>query len=134
MSVSAELQRAIYDTLIGDAALSALIGDRVYDGRPQESNFPCVTFGPSDSRADDMECIDGRSETIQLDVWSRDQGKMRPCKEIMDAARDALHFADITLSVNALVLIRVEGMRLFVDGDGITAHGVLTVEADLERA
>ncbi|WP_372570365.1 DUF3168 domain-containing protein [Ruegeria jejuensis] len=134
MSVSAELQKAIYDTLIADAAVSALIDDRVYDGRPKASNFPCITFGPSDTRADDMECIDGRFETIQLDVWSRDQGKMRRCKEIMDAARNALHFADLSLTVNALVLIRVESMRIFMEGGGLTAHGVITVEADLEQA
>ncbi|AVO36600.1 DUF3168 domain-containing protein [Pukyongiella litopenaei] len=134
MSVSAELQKAIYDTLVADAGVAALIGDRIYDGRPETSAFPCITFGPSDSDPEDMECVNARTETVQLDVWARDQGRMRPGKEIMDAVRDALHLADLSLTVNALVLIRVEGMRLFMDTDGVTAHGVITVQADVEQA
>lgn len=134
MSVSAELQKAIYDALIADAGVGALVGDRIYDGAPSGQVFPCITFGPTDSRPDDMDCIAGRSETVQLDVWSREHGRMRPCKEICDAVKDALHLAGLSLTVNALVLIRVEGVRVFLDRDGITAHGVLTVEAELEEA
>jgi hypothetical protein len=70
---------------------------------------------------------------VQLDVWSRDQGRMRPCKEICDAVKDALHLADLSLSVNALIRIRIDGMRVFLDADGVTAHGVISVEADLEE-
>ncbi len=133
MSVSAELQKLIYDTLVADAAVGALVGDRIYDGSPSDSEFPCITFGPSDSVPDDMECVNARTESIQLDVWARSQGRMRPCREIMDAVRDALHLADLSLTTNSLVLIRVDGMRLFMDADGITAHGVITVEADVEQ-
>lgn len=134
MSVSAELQKLIYDTLVADAAVGALVGDRIYDGSPSDRTFPCITFGPSDSVPDDMECINARTESIQLDVWSRDQGRLRPCREIMDAVRDALHLANLSMAVNTLVLIRVDGMRLFMDADGVTAHGVITVEADVEQA
>lgn len=134
MSASAELQKAIYDALVADVAVGALIGDRIYDGAPSGRTFPCVTFGPSDSVPEYLECLDARTETVQIDVWSREQGRMRPCKEVMDAVRDALHLADLSLTVNALVQIRVEGMRLFMDADGVTAHGVLTVQADVEKA
>lgn len=133
MSVSAELQQLIYDTLVADAAVGSLIGDRIYDGAPSGREFPCITFGPTDSVPDYMECITARTETVQLDVWSRDQGRMRPCKEIMDAVKDALHLVDIELAVNALVVIRVVGQRVFMDRDGITAHGVVTVSAELEE-
>lgn len=134
MSVFAELQKLIFDTLQADAAVNALIGGRIYDGPPNDQQFPCITFGPSDSNPDDMECIKARTESIQLDVWSRSNGRMRPCREIMDAVYDALHHANLSLTVNALVLIRVDGMRMFMDADGETAHGVITVEADVEQA
>ena len=133
MSVSAELQKAIYDALVADVAVGELVGDRIYDGAPANRQFPYISFGPTDSVQDDMDCITARTETVQLDVWSRDQGRMRPCKEICDAVKDALHLADLSLTVNALVLIRIDGMRIFLDRDGKTAHGVLTVEADLEE-
>lgn len=131
-SVSLELQTAIYDALIGDDAVSALVGDRVYDGSPSTRAFPCITFGPTDNTWVDLECISASTETIQLDVWSRDQGRMGPCKEVCDTVRKALHLAALELDVNALVRIRVDGVRVFQDSDGVTAHGVVTVEADLE--
>jgi len=133
-SVSEELQTAIYNALIADSAVGDLVGDRIYDGAPSDRNFPCVTFGPTDSVQDDLVCITARTEVVQLDVWSRDQGRMRPCKVICDAIKDALHLADLSLVVNALVLIRIDGMRVFMDRDGVTAHGVLTVEVDLEES
>lgn len=133
MSVSAELQKAIYDALVADAGVGALVGDRIYDGAPTGAQFPYITFGPADSVGEDLQCITARTESVQLDVWSRDQGRMHPCKAICDAVKDALHLANLSLTVNALVLIRVDGVRVFLDRDGITAHGVVTVEAELEE-
>lgn len=133
MSVSRELQKAIFDALVADAGVGALVGDRIYDGMPSAGQYPCVTFGPTDSFNEDLACVDARTETVQLDVWSRDQGRMGPCKDICDAVKDALHLADITLTQHALIRIRTGGIRVFRDADGITAHGVVTVEADLEE-
>ncbi|MEX5600704.1 DUF3168 domain-containing protein [Pseudophaeobacter sp. C1-32P7] len=134
MSASVELQTAIYNALLADAGVAALVGDRVYDGAPSNREYPCITFGPMDSVPDDMECITASSETVQLDIWSREQGRLRPCKEICSAVKKALHDADLGLTVNALVQIRTEGMRVFLDADGRTAHGVVTVMAELEEA
>lgn len=134
MSVSVELQTLIYDALVADAGVGALIGDRIFDGRPEAAQFPCVTFGPSDHVEDDSECIAGRVETVQLDCWSRDQGRMRPCKVLADAVKRALHGANLSMAINALVQIRVDGVRVFMDSDGVTAHGVVTVAADIEEA
>lgn len=133
MSPSAEFQQLILNTLVSDTAVNALIGDRVYDGAPADRQFPCATFGPTDSYNDVLTCIDARTETVQIDVWSRAEGRLRPCKEICDAIRDALHLADLSMTVNALVQIRIDGLRVFMDADGITAHGVVVVQADLEE-
>jgi hypothetical protein len=134
MSVSVELQTLIYNTLIADAGVSALVDGRVYDGRPKGGKYPCITFGPADTIPEDLEGIEASTETVQLDVWSQDGGRLSPCKEIVAAVKDALHLADLSLAVNALVQIRVNGMRVFQDKDGITAHGVITIEADLEES
>ncbi|KJS45240.1 MAG: hypothetical protein VR71_02165 [Roseovarius sp. BRH_c41] len=133
MSVSRELQTAILNALVADAGVGALVGDRIYDGMPSNGQYPCITVGPTDSFNEDLACVDARTETVQLDVWSRDQGRMGPCKDICDAVKDALHLADITLTQHALIRIRTGGIRVFRDADGITAHGVVTVEADLEE-
>jgi hypothetical protein len=132
-SVSLELQKAIYEALTSDDAVSALVGDRVYDGTPSNQQFPYITFGPNDRILEDLECISASTETLQLDVWSRDQGRLGPCKAVCDAVRNALHLAGLELQVNALVRIRVDRVRVFKDSDGVTAHGVVTIEADLEE-
>lgn len=133
MSASCELQKVIHEALVADAAVGDLIGDRIYDDVPEDRTFPYISFGPTDSRFEDLTCITARTETVQLDVWCRDNARLRPCKEVCDAVKNALHLADLSLTVNALVQVRVEGMRVFMDRDGLTAHGVITVEADLEE-
>lgn len=134
MSVSSELQLLIRTVLTADPVVAGLIDGRIYDGRPDSGQFPCITFGPTDTVPQDMEGIVGREEAVQLDVWSRDKGSLRHCKSIVDAVKSALHLAELSLATNALIKIEVVRMRVFVDRDGITAHGVITIEADLEEA
>lgn len=136
MSASSELQELIETTLRADAGVGAIVGDRIYDEAPPESNrtYPDVTFGTSDFLPDDDECITGRSETIQLDCWTRDHGRLKSCRALVDAVKAALHEADLTLSNNALVFIRVALVRVMRDQDGLTGHGVVQVTASVEEA
>lgn len=132
-SASRELQKTIYNALVADAAVGALVGNRIYDRMPSDGEYPCITFGPADEITDDADCIDGEEHSAQIDVWSRDQGRMGPCKDIVAAAKTALHDANLTIADPfALVFIRVVGTRVFSDSDGITSHGVVTVQAMIE--
>ena len=70
---------------------------------------------------------------MQLDIWARDGGRVRPAREIVDAVQEALHLAPLMLTVNALALIRVVSARVLLDPDGLTAHGVILVEAVIEE-
>ncbi len=134
MSASAEFQKLVFDTLQADAGVGALVGDRIYDRMPRSGEYPCITFGPSDVVPEDSECITGRIETLQLDCWAQSQGRLWPAREIADAVKSALHEADLSLVVNALVRISVQSVRVFADPDGVTAHAVVSVEADIEEA
>lgn len=134
MSASAELQKFIYDVLVADAGVGAIVGDRIYDHPPEDATFPFLSFGASDYVITDDECIVGREETLQVDCWTRDQGRKRPCRELVDAVKAALHEADGVFTTNALVEIRVTAARVFDDPDGLTAHGVVTVTAMVEEA
>lgn len=113
--------------------MHAVCADRIYDNPPDGAAFPYVSFGPSDVIEDDAECITGRIETIQLDCWSRAQGRFQEVKNLADAVKKALHEYEGEMSVNALVEMRVIGLRFFKDPDNITAHGVVTVECTLEE-
>lgn len=128
-----ELQKLIYETLRDDSGVNALVAGRIYDGRPENAVFPNITFGPVDVLEDDADCIDGEEHNLQLDIWSRDNARMGPCKTIIAAVKAALHRAVLTLpDPDALALIEVPSARVMLDPDGITAHGVVRVRALVE--
>lgn len=136
MSVSLALQTLIYQTLVADPGVHSLIADRVFDQRPtklEDSSFPCVTFGPTQEIEDDEECIDGEEHFFQIDVWDRSQGRLRNAKIISDAVKSALHRRDMNMpDPNALISIEVTQKRVMQDQDGVTAHGIITVRAQVE--
>lgn len=133
MSAASELQKAIHDALVADAAVGALVGDRIYDGVPSNAEFPYVSFGVSQQVTDDMDCIDGEQQYLQIDAWGRSQGRTRICKDIVAAVKGALHQQDLDLANgHALANLQVESIRVFLDSDGITAHGVISLRADVE--
>lgn len=133
MSASNELQALIYQRLVADAGVHAVVADRIYDNPIGKDDFPYVSFGPSDVVEDDADCITGRIETIQIDCWSRYQGGFKEVKTLADAVKKALHRYAGEMSVNALVEMTVQSVRHFRDPDGITSHSVVTVQAIVEE-
>ena len=133
MSTSVDFQTVIFDRLIADAGVNALVADRIYDRMPANGDYPCVTFGPSDYSPENMECITARSETIQIDCWAQDHGRLRPAKEIVDAVKAALHQFDGVIAQGNLITLNVESVRVFLDSDGIIAHGIVTVTGEIEE-
>ena len=131
-SASTELQTAIYNALISAPAVSAIVGTNVVDGKP--ASYPAISFGPSDFVPEDMDCIDGREETIQIDCWVRDGSKrLRPAKDLADAVYNALHNQPLQMNVHALTRIYVESVRAMMDPDGLTSHSWLSVTAEIEQ-
>ena len=132
-SPSDELQTAIYAALVADAGVGALVGDAIYDGRPPVLPDKCITFGPSDYVPDDMDCITGRQETVQIDCWWASNRRLKPVKTLADAVKAALHRAELPLGTHALAFLEVEEVRAFMDADGATGHGVVIVTAMVEE-
>lgn len=135
MSASAELQKMIRDTLLADAAIMAPAGG-VYDRVPSDpwkGKTAYISFGPSDVVDDDAECIRGGIYSVQIDVWSRDVGQLE-AKRIVDLVHRALHDRELALTANALASMRVGLRRVFLDADGLTTHGAVSVTASIEEA
>lgn len=132
MSYSNALQTAIYARLTTYAPLVALVGARVYDAPPKGAAYPYVSFGPSDSVTEDMECIAAETQTLQIDIWSSAQDGQRECKAIRDQVKAALHLWQAEPTVGALVLARVTLSRILPDPDNSLTHGVVQVECDVE--
>lgn len=131
-SPSLELQVAIVSRLKATPAVTAVIGDRVFDNVPEDADFPYVTVGDGDETSDDVDCINGFEISLDIDVWSRDVG-FPEAKTISDAIRRALTSPDITIPTNALVYFRHRQTRFLRDPDGLTSHAVMTFEAFAEQ-
>ena len=132
-SPSLDLQKAILDALLANAAVAAIVGARVHDGLTPDAVYPCITFGPTQVMPEDMDCIAGREEVIQIDCWTRDGPRLHPAKALADAVKAALHLAALPMATHALADLRVEGMRVMMDPDGLTGHGVVTLLAYVEE-
>jgi len=133
MSVSNALQTLIFQRLTTQAGVVALVGTRTYDHPPADVSFPYLSFGASDVTEDDADCITGRIETVQIDVWSRAKDGKREAKAIADAVKDALHRWDGNMTTGALAMMRVVLVRVIDDPDGITSHGIVQVECHVEE-
>lgn len=131
-SPSLEIQGAIVARLKATAAITALVGTRVYDSVPAGASFPYITLGEGDETSDDVDCVDGFEISLDVDVWSRAPG-FPEAKRISNEIRNALTDPPLTISDNALVYFNHRQTRTFRDPDGITSHAVLTFEAFAEQ-
>lgn len=105
------------------------LGGRVYDRAMETTPFPYATLGPSYWTDDSVECIPGRAQTVQIDVWG--SGNKGVVEDIVDDAAAAL---DGWVDTDALTMhpLRVVLARVMDDPTPGVVHGVLQVEAAVE--
>lgn len=102
----------------------------VYDRATESAVFPYATLGASYWTDDSVECIEAREVTLQIDVW-HSQSSKGAAEDLTDDVATALHgWAD----TDALTMhpLRVTLVRVMDDPDGVSVHGVVQVEADIE--
>ncbi len=133
MSVSAAFQAAVKAALERDTKVTALVGAAIYDGAPARRVFPSIELGVTTFRPLHLSCTTMREERIQVDVWSRKQGRLAPAKMVTDAVYAVLDAGELTIAdPYALASSEVVLARVIDDPDGITAHGVILFEAEIE--
>ncbi len=118
-----ELQQGIYTALTGAAAVTALVGTRIFDHTPQDSDYPYVMIGDTVGGEFDTKSEEGMEQTVMIHVWSQYRGQSE-IKQIMEAIVDALDKAAITVTGHTLVDIRFEFSDTMMEADGLTRHGV----------
>lgn len=124
---SFKLQKAVYDALVGDSALSGMITG-VYDDVPEGTGFPYVVIGDDTAINIGSKTVDALEHTLTLHVWSQYRGR-KEVKEIMSRVYEVLHDYSLTMTNSVLVNLRQEFETTLVDGDGITRHGVMRFRA-----
>lgn len=124
------VQQAIIKAVREDAELIELIGKRIYDAPPPSPTLPYITIGPADALSNDAQCINGDEITQQLDVWSTEPGDAE-CKTICGRVRTLLRRLQCDQG-GLRFEIEHRSTRVLDDADGITTHGVVTVQATID--
>lgn len=105
-AVSAALQNAVYQTLMGDTVLSALVGPNIYDAVPS-GTLPSlyVSLGPEVAKDMSDKTGAGAAHDFTVSVVT-DSAGFAAAKEVAAAVSDALIDAELTLARGALVSLR----------------------------
>lgn len=131
-SVSFELQKAMFETLTANSALTALLGgSRIYNDVPRGAALPYVTIGESTLRDWSTGSEDGHEHLLTVLVWSRANGE-REVHQILTSVEAALDDAPLTVAGARLVNLRHEFSEVRRDADGETSRGLVRFRAVTE--
>ena len=116
--VSSALQTAVYQHLVADAALAALVGSAIYDALPG-GTLPStyVTLGPEQVRERSDKSGHGALHTITVSVVT-DTAGFQAAKDVAAAISDALVDADLTLSRGSLIYLNFDRAIAKLEGTG----------------
>lgn len=125
MRAGRALRRIIMNRIIDE--VPGLDG-KVYDRAAEDTAYPYVTLGPSYWVDDSAECIQARSQTVQVDVWHSGaaKGALEDLVDDVSAALDGWAVDELTMHPLRVTLARV------MDDPSGALHGVVQVEAMVE--
>jgi hypothetical protein len=131
---AAELQKALFEALAGDDALTGLLGGaKIFDQAPADARFPYVTFGRTSFYDWSTSTEGGVEQLFTLHVWSKAKGK-KEILGIMERVKLRLNDADLALDTHRLVSLRVDYGEARHDEDVAVHHGLLRFRAVIETA
>ena len=131
-AAAADLQKALFSALIGDAALAAMLGGpKVFDNAPAHVAFPYVTFGRTSVYDWSTGTESGTEQLLTLHVWSKARGK-KETLDVMECVRLALDRAPLALADHHLVNLRLEYSETRYDEEIDVHHGLLRFRAVTE--
>lgn len=121
-----QVQSAFYSALVADAAVTALVSTRVYDGEARENaTFPYIIISEIDGAPFDSKDTDGEEMFATLDVYSK-YGGNKEARQIMSAVNDALDQQSLTVTGHDLLFIRFASTNgPLADPDPDVRHGVI---------
>lgn len=130
---SLPLQAAIVAKLKAAAAVTDVVGQRVYDNVPKAAQFPYVSLGEGQVLPDKADCIDGVEIIVQVDGWSRELG-FPEVKALGAAIVLALDDQSMTIDGYTVVLFQIENIHYLRDPDGVTRHAALIFRTLIQAA
>lgn len=130
---SAEMQKAIHAKLVGSSAVQSAMGGtaRVFDKVQKDTAYPYIRIGDDQAVGRSNACSDGWDFYSTIHVFSRDALAPRmETKRIMDAVLQALGDDDALPTPTGFRILTVElqTSRTYFEADGVTNHGILTLD------
>jgi len=126
------LQKAIYQALMGDVVLNALLGmGKIFDDVPQGEALPYITIGQATAHDWSTATDEGLEHILTLQVWSKNSGR-KGIQAIMQALHDILHDAVLPLEDHQLINLRHEFTDFNRVKDGEAYHGLTRYRAVTE--
>jgi len=128
MSLDLAIQKALKARL--EVITLAAVGGSlpVLDGPGPGDELPYIELGSSQMIPDDAECVAGETHIQTIHVWINSDRSLGTCRAVVGQLYRNLHNGDMALEAGDLVMMRVETTRVMRDRDGITAHGVISLE------
>lgn len=117
-AMAGALQAAIYERLITDEIVEALVGDAVYDALPSGTLPPTyISLGRDAARDASDKTGGGALHTFEISIITNQPG-FTVAKAVAAAVSDALREADLVLSRGRVVYLRFVNARARrVDGN-----------------
>jgi hypothetical protein len=133
-AAAADLQKALFEALKGDAALVAVLGGgKVFDHAPANVAFPYITFGRTSVYDWSTDTESGTEQLFTLHVWSKARGKGEALG-IMEIVMRRLGTGALALDRHHLVNLTLEFAEARYDEDLSVHHGLLRYRAVMEEA
>lgn len=125
------VQQAIVAKLKGAAALTAIVGQRIYDDVPQGTAYPYIVVDDMTSVPFDTQGGVGAQVGVNIYCWSQYRGR-KEVRQMMDAIYAALNRQALTISGHAHIDTLFMTSSTFRQGDGRTYSGMTSFRVTTE--
>lgn len=116
-----ELQAAIVAALRGAAAVTALVGTRVYDAVKPDAPLPYVRLGQPQVLPDRADCIDGAEVVFPVDCFASGPDSVS-IKRVAKAVAQTLDGLAPTLTGHRVILFEHEQTQYLEEEGGLVQH------------
>lgn len=129
------VQEAVATQLLATSAVTALVGQRIFDEVPTDTtDFPYIVIGLGSSQDFSVKGNEGLDQTIELYIWDAQYGGVGRTKRVMAAIRTALNDQSFSVSGHNLVMSRFIGSDVRMQSDGVTREAVARYRIMTEEA
>lgn len=141
MDPTYELIKECIVILKADPAISAVVGEKIYDRVPEKQDgtpnvtSPYISLGNTSLLTEDFDCVDAATIAIQFNCWSWGSGEEYSSalvRKLSFLVRKSLHKKEINLQENGFVSIQHQITAYNTASDGITHQASVRFETEID--